>query len=269
MNKDGFDNTAFARFKHKYVPDEFARYCDVRQNNFAATVQAFSHVWKVFMLVDDLIQRELNLCSTITNPAHIEPFMLATHVHAQLRVCIGLAFEGSLKEAGSVMRGAIESAAFANKLYNEPDKAKIWMDGCHGKAQKVAYEKAFKQRRKEKMFSGNPNLGALYKYWCVFSEESSHTGVRDVARRIQLQQTETHLNWSFEYFETNPKILGPSLFALLDATVLIERVLFAIFCDRLQLVPEVGENRELLVRYFEQVRGEVTAEFSLGTNRGI
>ena len=45
-----------------------------------------------------------------------------------------------------------------------------------------------------------------------------------------------------------------SLFALLEAAVLIERVLFAIFRNRLQLVPEVTENRELLERYFEQVK---------------
>jgi hypothetical protein len=169
MSNDRFDNMAFARFKRKFFPPEFGKYWDIKQNHFAATVQAYPRVWKAFMLVDDLVQRELNLCSTITSSAHIEPLMLATHAHAQLRVCVGLAFEGSLKEAGSVMRGAIESTAFANKLYSEPDKAEIWIKGCHGKAQKAAYEKAFKQRRKEKMFSGNPDLDALYKYWCVFS----------------------------------------------------------------------------------------------------
>ena len=78
------DSEAFEKFKQKYFPPEFTKYWDVKQNNFAATVQAFPHLWKAFLLADDLIQKELNLHSTITDPAQIVAFMLGTHAHAQL-----------------------------------------------------------------------------------------------------------------------------------------------------------------------------------------
>jgi len=75
--------------------------------------------------------------------------------------------------------------------------------------------------------------------------------------------------WCVEYFETNPKILGPLLFVLLNVAVLIERVPFAVFRNRLQLAPEVAEKRELLARYFQLVRDEATVEVGPSTIPGV
>ena len=84
------------------------------------------------MLLDKIFLREFEDCGTASGTEQMPPLLLYMNAHSKARVSLELGFSTSAAEALSIMRDAVDAAAFAHKLLSgsEPrqglDREKQW-----------------------------------------------------------------------------------------------------------------------------------------------
>jgi uncharacterized protein (DUF4415 family) len=247
--------------KQNFTP-EYSEYSRVKRNNFFASIQSFSHIWKAFLLLDTLFLDEFADVENLRDSAQFLPLLLVIQAHSQLRIASELAFSNALTASGAVLRQSIESTAFAHKLYKRPELGSVWMSKDESKQTADEFHQTFVNKRRESLFSNHPSLEELYSNWCDLSELSSHVNLTSFGKRLTSEQSPSHVKWYLSYFETDRQALAYFLFTILHVGRLIENIFFSIFETRLQFDDSLAGKRKLSSQYVEQVRRELRAEFA-------
>jgi len=253
----------FSKFRQQHFNADYLKYWKIKENNLVATVQSFPDLWKLFMQLDDIFMKEFETTSPLSDQRQLIPRMLMTHSHSQFRLAIELAFSTCPHEAYSLMRGAIESAVFAEKLYRHPELVKVWMSRREGETEKKEFEKHFRANRKKNMFTGKPELDKLHGFWVQWSELSSHSSMDDISRRTQMETSGDAENFVVHYFERDQTYVCLAAFQGLEAMALIEKLIYQMFEGRLQLHPTLTQERQAFDRGKEIFRQRIIQKFGI------
>ena len=186
-----------------------------------------------------------------------------THAHAELRLATELAFSTCIHEGYSLMRGAIESAVFAFKMFKESSLVTVWLSRRDNETAQKEFNKDFREARKKNPFTGTPGLAKLHKCWVDGSEISAHSNMDDMARRTQMDSRRDAVNFVVHYFERDQRYVCLATLQILDAIALIEQLLHNMFEGRLRLHPTLPQDREAFLRSKENFRRRITQEFGI------
>ncbi len=221
------------------------------------------------MQLDDIFIKEFETTSPLSDQRQLIPRMLMTHAHSQFRLATDLAFATCPHEAYSLLRGAIESAVFAEKLFRQPELVKVWMSRLESEAQEKDFDKQFRANRKKNLFTGKPELEKLHKFWVQWSELSSHSSMGDIARRTQMETAEGAENFVIHYFERDQRYVCMAALQILEAMALIEKLLYRMFEGRLQLHLTLAQERDAFASAKESFRQGIIQKFGIQADGSI
>ena len=105
-------------FEKQNFPAEYIY--GLKRNNFFATVQKFRDQWNYYLMLDQIWMQEFRSLTPATDPNTIFPITVYMNAHLKVRIAIELAFAGTLPEARSIMRDAVEYAAHAHHMLKDP-----------------------------------------------------------------------------------------------------------------------------------------------------
>lgn len=250
-------------FEQQNLHTEYMKYYEIKRHNFFATIQKFPKIWECFQLLDGIWMREFSDLERQRNPDQMLPILLFVNAHAQFRIAFELGFSCCIGEAWNVLRSAIESVAHAHKTLREPHLVRVWVEKDDSSSQLKAFEDAFLRSKKTSLFPSQYGLEELHKYWSQYSEWGTHTTVSALARRFVSEDTPTDVNWELHYFEADPSRLAISLFSLLIASFLMEKVFFSAFDARLKLDPSLVNKRDEFDRRKEETRRRIIKRFNI------
>jgi hypothetical protein len=103
-------------FELEHIPEFYKDYYKIKRNNFFASIQAFPTMWRYYLLLGRIWQREFEDLKPPGDPTLLFPLMLFINAHAKIRVSLELAFAGCMAEARSILRDGIEFVAHAHKM---------------------------------------------------------------------------------------------------------------------------------------------------------
>lgn len=125
--------------------------------------------------------RRFTLPPDSTDPNTIFPITVYMNAHLKIRVAMELAFEGSMAEARSIMRDAVEYAAHAHHMLKDPKLQEIWLNKLDDPA---AWQAEFWNDKATKLFDGLPLLNAVWKH---LSNLGSHANIVSMCERLPPQ----------------------------------------------------------------------------------
>lgn len=253
----------FAKFRKQRFSDEYLAYWKIKENNFAATIQSFEDLWKLFMQLDGILMKDFEASTPLSDQRQLIPRMLMNHAHSQFRVATEMVFSTCPHEAFSLMRGAIESAVVAEKLFHHPELATVWMSKAESEAHEKEFDKHFRANRKMNLFTGKPELERLHSFWARWSEVSSHSNMGDMARRTQMESAGSAENFILHYFERDQRYVCLAAVDILQAMALIEKLLYTMFEGRLQLHPTLPQERDAFAKKAEVFRQKIIQKFDI------
>jgi hypothetical protein len=138
-NPAGQDTSeVLTKFEIENLPEHYREYYSNKRHNLFASIQLFPAIWNCFMLLDKIWLREINDFDSLSGVEQMLPLLLFMNAHSKIRISLELGFSTCVTEAFSMMRDAIESAAFAHMILLNPSLATIWSkkDGGEEKAKK-------------------------------------------------------------------------------------------------------------------------------------
>jgi len=162
------------------------------------------------------------------------------HSHQQFRTAFELGFATAITEAFSIMRGSIDTAMVAHKIFREPNLLVVWLRKNDGRAERKAYGNAFKSAN---LFPAQYGLAGLQSFYRDYSEWGTHPGLGAIALHTRIEARTTGQDWSHTYLETDGKRTVAFLFRMLEASALVESACFSCFEDRLKLDSELMDMR--------------------------
>ena len=115
-------------FEKQNFPLEYMEYYGLKRNNFFATVQKFRDQWNYYLMLDQIWMQEFRSLTLATDPNTIFPITVYMNAHLKVRIAIELAFAGTLPEARSIMRDAVEYAAHAHHMLKDPALQELWLN---------------------------------------------------------------------------------------------------------------------------------------------
>jgi hypothetical protein len=154
------------------------------------------------------------------------------HSHQQFRIAFELGFSTAITEAWSIMRGSINTAMVAHKIFREPDLLKVWIRKGDGTAEKRAFDDTFKSGN---LFPAQFGLSELQSFYRDYSEGGTHPGVVAISIHTKIEARSTGQDWNHTYLETDGKRTVAFLFRMLEASALVEGACFNCFEDRLKV----------------------------------
>lgn len=239
-------------FERRAFSEHYAKYFEVKRNNFFATIQSFPDQWKCFMLLDDLLMREFEDLNHQHDPNVALPLNLFMHAHALFRIALEHAFSGSLNECWNIFRMSIESTYQGCLILKKPELALTWRRKAdRTKETRDDFNRAFRFNRAESFEL--LGLERLHQVWEWFSEWG-HTNIDALSTRFEYELGPNRAEIQVHYFETKPERLGLSIMHLLQATHELEKALFFRFDDRLKLDFVLGSRRQEFVNAAESAR---------------
>src|SRR5271156_2102746 len=193
------------KFEINNIPEHYREYYEKKRYNLFASIQAFPLVWTCFMLLDKILLREFEDCRTASGTEQMPPLLLYMNAHSKVRVALELGFSTSPAEAFSIMRDAVESAAFAHRLLLDPTLGKVWIEKNNGEPEASMFNATFIQNRRAQLFGGIPEL---YQFWGQFSNIGAHTTLDSLIQQFVIEETSTHVGWRYNYTGAqNPRAL--------------------------------------------------------------
>jgi hypothetical protein len=160
-----------------------------------------------------------------------------------------LGFATSITEAFSIMRGSIDTAMVAHKIFREPNLLAVWLRKDDGNAERKAYREAFKSAN---LFPAQHGLAELQSFYRDYSEWGTHPGVGAISMHTRIEARATGQDWSHPYLETDGKRTTAFLFRMLEASALVAGACFNCFEDRLKFDSELIDMRvKLAIRMKE------------------
>jgi hypothetical protein len=244
-------------FEIQNIPAEYREYYKIKRNNFFASIQNFSDIWKCYMLLDKIWLREFDDLKPARDPERMFPMLLYINAHAKIRVSMELAFTGCLAEARSILRDGIEFVAHAHCTLADPELQKVWLSK-NQEAQ--AFKDAFERHKREGVFKG---LEELHRVWGHLSETGSHATVNSICDRFQQVESEDTINFNVIYCGAEPRMWAMQLFWMLLACFKMEETMFIDYRSRLQLDDVLMRTRGEFERCKESLRRSLAIRYKV------
>lgn len=210
----------------------YREYFITKRRNYLAVVRDLPKLWDCFMRLDEIWVRDLDNMRTVTEKERPPLIAMFRHSHQQFRIAFELGFATAITEAWSVMRGSIDSAMVAHRIFREPRLLAVWARKNDGGAAKKAYADAFKSAN---LFPAQYGLSKLKAFYGEYSELGTHPGPAAISMHINIAVRATGQDWNHTSLETDGKRTAAFLFQMLQASALVEYACFSCFEDRLKL----------------------------------
>jgi len=261
------ESDLLVEFESRVMPDEYREYYKTKRNNFFATIQKFSGMWKYYMLLDQIWFREFEIMkSSPRDLKRMFPLLLYFNAHAKVRVGIELAFSGCMAEARSIIRDAIEFVAHAHTMMGEVDLQKTWLSKGDDDAALQAFKDAYERNKKKGIFKGLEELG---ESWGQLSEIGSHATISAICERVAIVKSDKHVDFRLNYCGLEERNWALSLFSLLLACFAMEKTLYSDYETRLQLDPTLTSMRAEFEALKERLREDLKIRYRVEPPFGI
>jgi hypothetical protein len=208
--------------------------------NYLAVVRDLPELWDCFLRLDEMWARGLNNMQVVTERERPPLIAMFRHSHQQFRIAFELGFSTAITEAWSIMRGSIDTAMVAHKIFREPNLLVVWLRKNDGKVEMKTYKEAFKSGN---LFPARYGLAELRSFYRDYSEWGTHPGPGTMSLHTTIEATATGQDWTHTYLETNGKRAVTFLFQMLEAATLVEGACFNCFEDRLRLDSDLMDKR--------------------------
>ncbi len=223
----------------------------------------FNGLWECFQRLNDVWHREIEDLEHLREAPQILPCLMFRYAHSRFVMAMELGFSCCIGDAYSVLRGGVEAVAQAHKIHREPQLAAVWSNKEKGEPESLSFKQAFEFNKATSLFPAEHGLGVLFTYWKQFSNLGPHSGVCSVGKSFEEIKTGEKVIWALHYFETNPQRLALYLFALLQASVHMEKAFYSCFEPRLKLDVELDKMRSSVEQQKEQQRKYLWATYKL------
>jgi hypothetical protein len=220
--------------------EPYREYFVTKRKNYLAVVRDLPELWDCFLRLDEIWDRDLANMRTVNEKERPPLIAMFRHSHQQFRIAFELGFATAITEAFSIMRGSIDTAMVAHKIFREPNLLAVWVRKDDGNAERKAYKEAFKSSN---LFPAQYGLAGLRSFYRDYSEWGTHPGLGAISLHTKIEARATGQDWKHTYLETDGKRTTAFLFRMLEACVLIESACFKCFEDRLRLDSELTEKR--------------------------
>lgn len=247
-------------FEIENIPAEYREYYEIKRNNLFASIQYFRGMWNLYMALDHIFMREFGDLKTARELDRMFPLLLYFNAHAKIRVAMELAFTGSLAEARSILRDAIEFAAHAHMMLTDVELQKKWLSKNDGKAALEEFKDAFERHKKDGLFKG---MDELHKTWGDLSETGSHATINAICDRFVQVNSADHVEFRINYCGVAEKPWALSIFSMLMACVTMEQTLFGDYESRLGLDPDLLKLRTDFERKKEVERERIKDKYNV------
>jgi hypothetical protein len=224
----------------KNLRGPYREYFITKRTNYLNVVRDLPELWDCFLRLDEIWVRGLNNMRIVTEKERPPLIAMFRHSHQQFRIAFELGFATAITEAWSTMRGSIDTAMVAHKIFREPNLLVVWLRKNDGKAERKAYNDAFKSAN---LFPAQPGLAELQSFYRDYSEWGTHPGLGAISLHTKIEATTTGQDWNHTYLETDGKRTVACLFRMLEAAALVEGACFNCFGDRLRLDSELMDLR--------------------------
>jgi hypothetical protein len=218
----------------------YREYFLTKRKNYLAIVRDLPELWDCFLKLDEIWERDLANMNIVTEKERPLLIAMFRHSHQQFRIAFELGFSTAITEAFGIMRGSIETAMTAHKIFREPSLATLWLRKNDGRKEKRAYENEFKSAN---LFPVEHGLEGLQSFYREYSEWGTHPGLGAIGLHTKITPRTTGQDWNHTYLETDGKRTVAFLFQMLQACALIEGACFNCFENRLKLDSELAAKR--------------------------
>ncbi len=167
-------------FEIANIPTEYRDYYGMKRQNMFATIQKHPAFWTYFHMLDQIMYREIKDLEVSTDPTNHLPRIFFINAHAKVRIAIELAFQGCIQECRSILRDAVEWAAFGHYLNSDPALQTIWWEQ-HQPAGKSVYKAQFVDNKRLTLFAGQDEL---YQKFRQLSDAGSHPTPMSLSGRL-------------------------------------------------------------------------------------
>ncbi len=205
--------------------------------------------------------RDIADLKVATDPARSFPMLFFITAHAKVCISIELGFSGCIQEARSIMRDAVESAAFGHYMVRKPNLQEVWLRKDDPNGQK-AFSQAFEKDKKQRLFAG---LDELHRAYSLLSEIGSHVNPLSPSSRLQIANDDRTRSFLVAYTGSgvDETTLVTSIFSLLLTCFTIENTFFDDYNNRLSLDHTLIEIRHEFDRYKEHLRRRIISKYSV------
>jgi hypothetical protein len=224
----------------KNLRGEYREYFITKRKNYLAVVRDLPELWDCFLRLDDIWARELSNMRVVTEKERPPIIAMFRHSHQQFRIALELGFSTAITEAFSIMRGSIDTAMVAYKIFREPKMLTVWLRKDGGRAERKAFRDAFKSTN---LFPAQYGVAELKSFYSDYSEYGTHPGLGAIALHMTITGRATGQDWNHTYLETNGKRAVAFLYRMLEASALVEGTCFTCFEDRLKFDSELVNMR--------------------------
>jgi hypothetical protein len=224
----------------KNLREPYREYFITKRRNYLAVIRDLPELWDCFLRLDEIWARDLNNMRTVTEKERPPLIAMFRHSHQQFRIAFELGFATAITEAWSTMRGSIDTAMVAHKIFREPNLLAVWLRKNDGRAERKAYSDAFKSAN---LFPAQYGLAELQSFYRDYSELGTHPGLGAISLHTKIEARATGQDWNHTYLETDGKRTVACLFRMLEASALVEGACFNCFEERLKLDSELMDMR--------------------------
>ncbi len=218
--------------EEKNLRGPYREYFITKRTNYLNVVRDLPELWDCFLRLDEIWARGLDNMRVVTEKERPPLIAMFRHSHQQFRIAFELGFSTAITEAWSIMRGSIDTAMVAHKMFREPNLLAVWLRKNDGKAERKVYNDAFKSAN---LFPAQYGLAKLQSFYREYSEMGTHPGYGAIALHTRIEARTTGQDWNHTYLETDGKRAVAFLFQMLEAATLVEGACFKCFEDRLKL----------------------------------
>lgn len=250
-------NDVLLPFEQQNMPLEYMEYYGYKRNNFFASIQKFRDQWNYYLKLDAIWMQEFRDLTPATDPNTIFPISVYQNAHLKIRVAIEVAFSGSLPEARSIMRDAVEFAAHAHHMLKDPAKQVVWLNELDDEK---AWDKEFWDNKRKVLFDGIP---LLYEVWGQLSDVGSHANIKSMCERFHTTEVDGQTQFNVAYTGLDEKTWAVGLFILLLQDFMMEEMFFKDYQTRLQFDETLLKKRADFEVYKEQLRIAIAARYDL------
>ena len=246
------DEQILLQAEERNLREPYREYFTTKRKNYLAIIRDLPELWDCFLRLDEMWARDLSNMAVVTETERPLLIVMFRHSHQQFRIAFELGFSTAITQAFSIMRGAIDAAVVAHKIFREPHLLKVWVRKNDGKTEKKAYHQAFEANKKISLFPAQYGLSELHSFYSDYSEWGTHPGLGAISLHIKINPTAAGQDWDHTYLETDPKRVVAFLFRMLEASALVEAACFDCFKDRLKLDSQLMDMRSR----FDRCKGE-------------
>jgi hypothetical protein len=259
-DKGPSDNDLILPFERQAIPEHYRPYYLAKRNNFFASLQGATDLWRYYQLLDKNLLNEFEDMGTARDVNRMFPLALFFNAHAKIRVSIELAFARCMEEARSILRDAVETAVYAQYMLSDPKLQKIWLSKDDGPQEAKDFREAFEKDKKAKLFKDLPKL---YEQWGRLSETGAHSTPQALASRFHVTELEKDIHYHLNYTGVEDRSWEPETFTMLLTVSMLERLVFQNYEGRLKLDVNLIGNRGLADRMKEKLRRHIVTKYEI------